>query len=185
MLERKVGDVVRTAGEGRRRGRGAPAAEGDRRAPATGATAPAALAKEFARNDDPVIRQRVALYNSLNRINEMNQQRTRADAAAGRSPGPASSIGKLARSIRTRLNRDLGPEILGAHGMLAREDAPHGGAVTQSTLQAPSSSIAGGTDEIQHDIVGERALGLPKEPSVDRNIPFRQVRTNAVTRRPG
>ncbi len=171
MLNRKVGEVVSAAAEGRRRGGG-----GDRRAPNAGATAPTALAQETGRNDDPVIRQRVALYHSLNRINEMNQQRTRAEAAAGRSPGPASSINKLARSVRTRLNRDLGPEIIGAHGMLAGDDAPHGGAITQATLQAPSSSIAGGTDEIQHNIIGERVLGLPKEPDVDREVPFRELK---------
>jgi alkylation response protein AidB-like acyl-CoA dehydrogenase len=74
------------------------------------------------------------------------------------------------------MNRDLGPRILGPAGTLAGDDAPHRGAVCQATLQAPSTSIAGGTDEIQHNIIGERVLALPKEPEVDRDLPFRELK---------
>jgi len=99
-----------------------------------------------------------------------------AEVAAGKSPGPTSSTTKLFRSNLVRLNRDLGPEIVGAYGMLAGDDAPHGGAVTRATLQAPADSIAGGTDEVQHNIIGERVLGLPREPDTDRDIPYRDLK---------
>ena len=65
--------------------------------------------------------------------------------------------------------------VLGAEGMLNSEDTPGGGEIQQRALSAPGASIAGGTDEIQRGIVGERVLGLPKEPRTDRDVPFRDL----------
>ena len=168
-LDRKAGELVAES----RAARSSTPAAGYAPGPTT---TPEELAKEFGRSTEPVIRQRVALHRSLTTIAGFNQQRVRAEAAAGRSPGPTSSTTKLFRSIVTRLNRDLGPQIIGAYGMLAGEDAPHGGAVTRATLQSPSVSIAGGTDEVQHNIIGERVLGLPREPEVDRDVAFRDLK---------
>ncbi len=170
MLERKVSDVLaEAAGPG-----------GERVLAATyglaAAASPIELAQELGKQDDPVLRQALAGHFTLSRIANLNQERARAEAAAGRSPGPISSTTKLFRSNQVRSNRDLGPRVLGPGGMLAEDDAPHRGAVTRATLQAPSASIAGGTDEIQHNIIGERVLGLPREPEVDRDVPFRELR---------
>ncbi|MDA8147764.1 MAG: acyl-CoA dehydrogenase family protein [Actinomycetota bacterium] len=133
---------------------------------------------------DPV-RQQVARYYVTFRVNALTQERARATTASGRDAGPTSSVTKLARSVVTRINRDLGPAILGASGMLAGPEAPVGGHVAHGTLQAPSTSIAGGTDEIQHNIIGERVLGLPREPQVDRDVPFRELQVGTVRRARG
>ncbi|MGH8996248.1 MAG: acyl-CoA dehydrogenase family protein, partial [Acidimicrobiales bacterium] len=145
-----------------------------------GRLSPLALIRSEGANRTDPIRQDVTRYYVQARVNTMTQQRARAAAEAGKGAGPASSITKLARSVATRINRDVGPAILGAGGMLTGPDAPHAGAVAQATTQAPSTSIAGGTDEIQHNIIGERVLGLPREPQVDRDIPFKDLKVGTV-----
>jgi alkylation response protein AidB-like acyl-CoA dehydrogenase len=65
--------------------------------------------------------------------------------------------------------------VLGAAGMLDSPDTPGDGQVQHRALSSPGASIAGGTDEIQRGIVGERVLGLPKEPRTDRDVPFSEL----------
>lgn len=134
-----------------------------------------ALAQEMGRNTDPATRQRLADLYIFAETQRFTAMRARAAAQQGRQPGPEVSIAKLAASEQGRRARDLSMSILGARGMLIGADAPHDAMFQQMALSVHASSIAGGTDEIQRNIIGERVLGLPKEPQVDRDVPFKEL----------
>ena len=87
-----------------------------------------------------------------------------------------ASVQRLITSEIARRQRDLYLRLEGAAGMLAGDDAPLGGVVQRLALWSPAMSIMLGTDEVQRNIVGERVLGLPAEPSVDRGVSWRDVR---------
>ncbi|MGH9211038.1 MAG: acyl-CoA dehydrogenase family protein, partial [Acidimicrobiales bacterium] len=76
------------------------------------------------------------------------------------------------------LNREVGTHILGADTMLMGTDSRGGGALQDKILFSPGPSIYGGTDQVQRNIIGERVLGLPKEPGFDKNTPFRDLPKN-------
>jgi alkylation response protein AidB-like acyl-CoA dehydrogenase len=145
-------------------------------AAATSISAVFDLAREFGRNGDAVIREQIMRYYLLTETHRLNLQRSRAATASGKRPGPEVSTAKLTSSKIAHSTRDVTLAIEGAHAMLQGDDAPHGGRYQQTGLRAHASSIAGGSDEIQRNIIGERVLGLPKEPQVDRDLPFRELR---------
>jgi alkylation response protein AidB-like acyl-CoA dehydrogenase len=99
--------------------------------------------------------------------------------------GPEGSLGKLAVSIVTRRLAEWAPVLLGPSGVLvdgydAGEDVdawpPR--SLAMACLESPSMAIAGGTDDIQRNIIGDRVLGLPREPAVDRDLPWSQILRN-------
>ncbi len=145
------------------------------------------LAAATGRDGDPIARQRLAAFRTMTEINRFSGLRAGAAAAKGQRPGPESSTGKLAMSNIAKASRDLAFTLLGADGMLADEDAPRDGAYQRVAIASFGAGMGGGTDEIQRNVIGERTLGLPKEPQVDRGVPFDQLRvgTQPSTKEPG
>jgi alkylation response protein AidB-like acyl-CoA dehydrogenase len=129
------------------------------------------LAQQLGRAGDPHIRQGLAKLYSLAEIGRMSSLRTRGGGASAGAP----NIAKLMMSDILRLQRELGNQIIGADGMLVGPQTKGGGIIQEITMFSPGPSIYGGTDQVQKNILGERVLGLPKEPGPAKDTPFREL----------
>ncbi len=133
-------------------------------------------AKATGRLDDPVIRDELMKVYAMETTKSLVAMRTRAELKAGKAPGPGGSLGKLYSSVISWRFREIAMEIAGA-GSQAWEPGDALGQMMQSVvLNSFQAGIAGGTDEIQRNIIGDRVLGLPRDISVDTKVPFRELR---------
>jgi alkylation response protein AidB-like acyl-CoA dehydrogenase len=184
QLPMRAGDFVPASGGKRRGGGGGGGMFGSAERMLVG------LARDNGAIDDPTVRQDLARLHTLNEIARFSNLRMKAAKAAGKSPGPIANTAKLSMSKIVRLTRDVGLRILGGYGTLhayegdqrksldAAVGRPLDAMVTEMSLFSPAPSIYGGTDEIQKNIIGERVLGLPKEPNQDRTTPFKELLKN-------
>ncbi|MEX2206057.1 MAG: acyl-CoA dehydrogenase family protein [Myxococcota bacterium] len=140
-------------------------------------------AKATGRNQDPVVRQAIAKLLSLARSAEWTGRRAKAARVLGRPPGPEGSLGKLYASEVARAAAHVHTLISGSDALLAGSDGPLEGLIAEILLSVPAVSIAGGTDEIQRNIVSERVLGMPKDPQIDAARAFRDVPKNLASKR--
>jgi len=124
---------------------------------------------------DTVLRQRLAQAYIEDRLVSLTNQRAAARRQAGHPPGPEGSVTKLFFSEHTQRLQNLALDLEGT----AAQAWPAGDRWLQNTawsfLRVRSKTIAGGTSEVQRNILGERVLGLPKEPELDRSIPWSEV----------
>jgi alkylation response protein AidB-like acyl-CoA dehydrogenase len=134
-------------------------------------------ARETGANRDPHVRQEIAKLMILAKSAEWTARRARAAQRQGRPQGPEGSLGKLAASNVARAAAHVHTLITGAAAMLTGPRSPRDGIIAEILVSVPATSIAGGTDEIQRNIIAERVLDLPKEPRFDTG-PFRNVRRN-------
>jgi len=137
-----------------------------------------AMARDAGRLQDPVLRQDIARAIALRRLNELNMERATADMQQGMS-SPLMSLGKLAMSRILHGEARVMTSIIGAQALLDGPEHALAQEVNALAFWAYMTSIGGGSDQIQRNIISERVLGLPREPDMDRDIPFRESR--AVT----
>jgi alkylation response protein AidB-like acyl-CoA dehydrogenase len=137
-------------------------------------------ARENGKLADPTVRQELAWAYSKIQIIRYQAERMNALAAAGHEPGPEASVGKMLWSEYSRRFGEIAMNIAGMESLIR----PDGEGYRQNEwmgmfLGSRSGTIWGGTAEVQRNIVGERALGLPKEPGDLANLPFSEIPKNA------
>ena len=133
-------------------------------------------ARERGRIDEPAIRDGLVKLYSQETTRSLVAMRTRDELKAGKTPGPGGSLGKLHAGLIARMSRSLTLEITGPAGLAWVPGEEDGDKHSKSVLRSFSANIAGGTDEIQKNIIGDRVLGLPRDISVDVAIPFKDLR---------
>jgi alkylation response protein AidB-like acyl-CoA dehydrogenase len=131
------------------------------------------LAHASGRARDPVARQALMRLYSEERIRAWTNQRTRAQAKAGRTPGPESSVGKVHQGELNQRIQLLATDLLGADSIAWA--GPQLPLEVRGMLRSRANTIEGGTTEVNKNIVGERVLGLPREPDPWQGAPWREV----------
>ena len=144
------------------------------------------LARQRGLWDDPAVRDRVVALWAEEQIRGWTNLRVRATLAAGQSPGNAASIGKVHQAGLNQRIQSLVVDLLGADAMAW--DAPHPGAArgpdgyshslprdVRGMLRSRANSIEGGTTEVNKNILGEKVLGLPREPDQWHGSPWKDV----------
>ena len=133
-----------------------------------------ATARAMGVTDDPVIRQSLATAYTHERIESYLNRRLADLVAAGATPGPEGSLGKLLWTNGMTLFSDVVSQILGP-ALIADTGAWGTYGWSEHVLGAPGYRIAGGSDEIQRNIIGEHVLGLPAEPRARQGRPVADV----------
>jgi alkylation response protein AidB-like acyl-CoA dehydrogenase len=182
-LPKRVGDFVRSAGPSGGGGGGGAMAAGLEK-----------LLVGMARGNglitDHVFRQDLMKLHTLHEVGRMLALRVKAEKSAGRDIVSAPNIAKLSMSEIMRRSRDLGMRVAGMEATLHAYDGAQRAAndaagvnpamayITELSLFAQGPPIYGGTDQVQRNILGERALGLPKEPNNDRTLSWAEQPKN-------
>ncbi len=135
-----------------------------------------ALARDRGVAGDPLVRQAVVEAHLRGELLRYLRLRSQTALSKGTRPGPEGSVMKLAYARFMQQMTTTAMHLQGALGMLDEPGLlPRGGVWTTKFLHSPSLRIAGGSDQIQGNIIGERVLGLPAEPRTDRDTPFREL----------
>jgi alkylation response protein AidB-like acyl-CoA dehydrogenase len=133
------------------------------------------VARLHERGDDPTARQRVMRLYVTERVLAWTNARARDARKAGRPPGPESSVGKLLAAELNQAAQEEWLRLCGPAAMARGHDDGDTGALVHGFLRSRANTIEGGTSEVQRNVIGERVLGLPREPDQFRDAPWRDV----------
>jgi acyl-CoA dehydrogenase len=133
------------------------------------------MVRHYDLDKDPVVRQGLADVIINMRVSGYNNQRAMDKIKAGQMPGPEMSIAKLAGTMNSRRLAEFVGSVLGIK--LVADGGEWGTyAWSQYVLGVPGGRIAGGSDEVMRNIVGERVLGLQKDAGIDSTTPFKDLK---------
>jgi alkylation response protein AidB-like acyl-CoA dehydrogenase len=156
---------------------------------AVGGSPVARLLERHKGTTDPLVRQQLAQAYIESRLIRVNNQRAADKRKSGGEAGPEGSITKLQQAEFNQRLQSLAIDLEGVGGIAweglalqdqvrtSRQVAPGGGesSIAQGFLRAQANTIEGGTSDIMRNILGERVLGLPKEPDASRELPWKDV----------
>lgn len=134
-----------------------------------------AMVRHYELSDDALARQSLMRVYTYGKLLSWSNQRTMDALRAGKTPGPEMSLAKMGLTRQLNATCEL---VATALGPKLVADTGEWGTYSWSgiVLGYPAMRIAGGSDEVMRNIVGERVLGLPKEPGIDTTSPFRELK---------
>jgi alkylation response protein AidB-like acyl-CoA dehydrogenase len=134
-----------------------------------------ALADQLGRSGDPLVRDAIAMAHVNDVVQAAFRHRLAARHEAGTADHADAGYGKLAAGVYTPIRARIALEIAGVDGITWPADDADGSTIATDYLNGRILSIAGGTNEMQRNGIGEAVLGLPREPAVDLDVPFADV----------
>ena len=128
--------------------------------------------------EDAAVRDRLVKLWGEGKLSVLNMQRAIAVRRAGGQPGPEGSVGKLYSTTYNMKLQVASVDIMGMESTAWAEDDAAAAMRVRGFLRSRGNSIEGGTSEIQRNILGDRVLGLPREPDASKDLPWKDVPRN-------
>jgi alkylation response protein AidB-like acyl-CoA dehydrogenase len=135
------------------------------------------MARDLGVWEDPLIRDELVQRYIESRAIRSTNLRARARRQAG-NPGAEGSITKLYQAVHNRRLQDTATAVLGMRAVAWEGTDGVAADAVRGLLRAQANTIEGGTSNIQRNILGERVLGLPKEPGPPADTPWSELRRN-------
>ena len=133
------------------------------------------LARDSGRIDDPCARELIGEARMLDIVGEHLQEWIGTGVSAGRMSDQAAAVARLFKGVAAARTRTIAFELSGASGAAWTDEDGAAAGCGVDFLMRQTSCIGGGTTEMARNVISERLLGMPRETTFDRDIPFRDV----------